>query len=394
MVSFSFFRKHRYWYLYFLIIAFLFLKMIRGVYGGESSGGGVWNIIQVLFVLLGVVFFFSKYNRNSRSINVFFVFSIWQMIVSLLNMIYSPIDSLSSWFYLFTSPCAPSVLLLFYCVTQKYDIHDFAFLIKTSYYVLILMFYYSMARHRIAAADEYIAFSDIYYPLCLLPLVLLLTKTKRTVFPLLAVMLGIIVSGKRGGLVIVAIVAFVYYFFGENKRKSNKIFVLLLFSVLVVISSLLINYIDSVYGLHTIDRMMHSKEDGGSGRFSRWDILLSAIGKSDLWELIFGRGFGAVYGLIGGRAHNDFIEIFYNFGLITVVLYVVFYLRLFVVNFKQYRCHYPYAKYMTCSIIVSLVLAMVSFFIVEPTYVLASMFVTGLLLGDWNKFSNNSYQIN
>jgi hypothetical protein len=140
--------------------------------------------------------------------------------------------------------------------------------------------------------------------------------------------------------------------------------------------------------------MMHSKEDGGSGRFSRWDILLSAIGKSDLWELIFGRGFGAVYGLIGGRAHNDFIEIFYNFGLITVVLYVVFYLRLFVVNFKQYRCHYPYAKYMTCSIIVSLVLAMVSFFIVEPTYVLASMFVTGLLLGDWNKFSNNSYQIN
>lgn len=390
MSFFSLIKKNKYWYLYLLMMAFLLLKMARGVFGVVSQGG-LWNGIQILFMLIGISFFFSKYNNKLSPIGILLFYSIWAMFVSLLNMFIHPILSLSSWFYYIAIPCAPLVLLIFYCITQREDIYDFSVLIKMTYYVLIIMFYYSMTNYRTNSFyGEYIAFSDIYFPLALLPIVLLQTYSKRSFIPLLAMVIGVIVSGKRGGLVTVALIAFVYYFVSENRKKRNSFLMILVFAGLIAVSSFLIDIIDSNYGLHTIDRMMNAMDDGGSGRIIRWHKTLSAIGMSNMWELLFGHGFWAIFNLVKGRAHNDFVEIFYDYGFITVVLYSMFFLSLITVNVLQYKKKYPKAKYLTCSIIVSLTLAMVSFFIVDPTYSLCSMFTTGLLLGDWSKYNMNN----
>lgn len=387
-------NRTKYWFLYLLMLAFLLIKLIRGVYGVESSGGGVWNIIQIFFVFVGIVFFFTKYGSRIKAINIFLFFAAWIMLFSIINTVNHPITSLSSWFYYFMCPCAPLVLMIFYCLGQRNDIYDFSFLIKATYYVLILLFYLSMTTYRIVSdSEDYIAFADIYYPMCLLPLVLLQTKPQRSIIPILAILLGVIVSGKRGGLVVVALVSFIYYFIGERRRKRSQIIMIALFFGIVAVSSYLIDFIDANYGMHSIDRMMNSIEDGGSGRVTRWNITLSAIGMSNVWELLFGHGFGAIYGLVEGRAHNDFLEVFYNYGFIAVLLYIFFYVSLVSLNVRQYKKKYPRAKYLTCSIIVALVMAMVSFFIVEPTYVLCSMFVIGLILGDWKRYENNGYTI-
>ena len=388
MSLFSKLKNNRYWYLYALMTAFLLLKMARGVFGVASSGGGVWNAIQILFVLIGIVYFFTRYNNKVAPIGVFLFFSIWVMFVAFINMFNRPLNSLSSWFYFFSTPCAPFVLLIFYCVAQKEDFRDYSFLIKMTYYVLIALFYYSMTNYRAMDSDEYFAFSDIYYPLALLPIVLFLTKPQRSIIPIFAIIAGIIVSGKRGGLVVVALVAVIYYFIGNKKGRGRTIIMLLLFVVVAFFASYIIEYIDSLYGLHTIDRMENSLEDGGSGRLWRWGKMWETLGMSSVWELLFGHGFGAVYDLVGGRAHNDFLEVFYNFGFMAFVFYILFYVNLIFLNIRQYKNKYPNAKFLTCSIAVALVLAMVSFFIVQPTYVLSSMFTTGLLLGDWSKNRN------
>ncbi len=394
MKIFAVLKRTKYWFLYLLMLSFLLIKLIRGVYGVASSSGGVWNIIQIFFVFEGIVFFFTKYGSKTQAINVFLFFAVWIMFISMLNMVNHPITSLSSWFYYFMCPCAPLVLMTFYCLGQRNDIYDFSFLIKATYYALILLFYFSMTTYRVASdSEDYIAFADIYYPMCLLPLVLLQTKPQRSIIPILAILIGVIVSGKRGGLVVVALVSFIYYFVGERRRKRSQVIMIALFFGIVAVSTYLIDYIDANYGLHSIDRMMNSMDDGGSGRLWRWNKTLSAIGMSNIWEILFGHGFGAIYGLIGGRAHNDFVEVFYDYGFIAVMLYIIFYLRLISLNIRQFRKKYPRAKYLTCSIIVALVMAMVSFFIVEPTYVLSSMFVTGLILGDWKKYENNGYKI-
>lgn len=380
-------KNNKYWYCYVLMIAFMLLKMARGVFGAESSGGGIWNAIQILFVLIGLFFYFNRYSYKVAPIGLFLLFSLWTMFVAFLNFGKYPINSLASWFYYFSTPCAPFVLLIFYCVALKEDFRGFSFFIKLTYYVLIFMFYYSMTNYRAIGSDEYIAYSDIYYPLALLPVVLLLTRPQMSIIPLFAIIAGIIVSGKRGGLIMVALVAFIYYTFGNFKGKGRTVLMLLLFVAVAFIASFMMEYIDSTYGLHTVDRMLNSADDGGSGRLWRWRRIWDTMGVSSFWDLLVGHGFGAIFSF-GGRAHNDFLEIFYNFGFLAFVFYVLFFISLISLNIKQYRNKYPNAKFLTCSIIVSLVLAMVSFFVVEPTYVLSSMFTTGLLLGDWTRNSN------
>ena len=185
--------------------------------------------------------------------------------------------------------------MIFYCLGQWNDIYDFSFLIKVTYYVLILLFYFSMTTYRVASdSEDYIAFADIYYPMCLLPLVLLQTKPQRSIIPILAILTGVIVSGKRGGLVVVALVSFIYFFVGEGRRKRSQIIMIALFFGIVAVSTYLIDFIDANYGLHSIDRMMNTVEDGGSGRVWRWNKTLSGIGMSNIWEILFGHGFGAI----------------------------------------------------------------------------------------------------
>lgn len=376
-----------------LMLAFISFKMIRGIYGGVSSQGGVWNIIQLLFVFIGLIFLFSKYSHHHSAVNLLIVYSLWVMITSLLHLETQPLVSNSALFYYFVTPCASSVLLVFYCVTLKNDITDFSLIIKFFFYAFIVLFYISMSSYRtIGDSDEYISYANIYFPLTLLPLVLYFTRPSLSFIPFLSVLSGIIVSGKRGGLVILLLVAFAYFFFGKKRKIEYSVLLLLLFAIIVYVSFYLINYFDAAFGMHTIDRMLNSVDDGGSGRVSRWRYISVSLGSSSFFDLLFGHGFNSMYDLVGGRAHNDFLEVFYNYGFIAVLLYFLFFVSLVFTNIKQYRCRYPGAVYMTCTIFVSLVLALISFFIVDPTYVLSSMFTTGLYLGDWMKYNRNNSQ--
>lgn len=392
MKFFSSLRKVKFWPLYLLLLAFFLIKMYRGVNGDDSSEGGIWNYFQILFIVAGFGFLLFNYHHKSRIVNLFLAVALWIMLVSLLNYDEKSFNSLASWFFFFMSLCAPMVMLISYCLGRENSVLDFSVLIKATYYVLIVMFYYSMTNFRVTSDfDAYIAFSDIYYPMCLLPLVLLQTKSKVSFIPFLALVLGIIVSGKRGGLIIVAIVATVYYLIGKNRRIGSRIGTIAMFVGIIVLTYLFIDFIDANFGINTLTRIMNASDDGGSGRFERWDKIMNTIGDSDVLSILVGHGFDSVYRLTGGRAHNDFLEVFYNYGLIAVILYGAFFVKLIMINIKQFKKKYPYAKYLTCSIVVALGLALVSYYYVEPTYVLSSVFVIGLLLGDWSKFVRNGY---
>lgn len=379
-------KNNKYWYLYFLFIAFVFLKLYRGVHGVESSGGGPWNVIQVLFILYGFSFFFSKYNKRNSVVNILFFFSTWVLLVSFPSMISSS-RTYVEWFYYFAILCAPSILVIFYSIGQRYNITSFSVWIKGSYYALIFLFYYYMTNYRANIGEGFFGYADIYYPLSLLPLVLLMTSPKRSYIPILFALVGVIVSGKRGGLVSLAIISFVYYIIGQKRNVLRTLLLLSVFVGLIVLSSSIIDSLDSLYGTRTIQRMEEINEDGGSGRFDRWGQALIILSRSSATELMFGHGFNSVYDLLDGRAHNDFIEVIINFGLISMLLYVLFYIYLITQNIRQYHFHYSYSKYITCSISNCLVLSMVSCFVVEPTYILVNMFVIGLILGDYDKYN-------
>lgn len=195
-----------------------------------------------------------------------------------------------------------------------------------------------------------------------------------------------LVSGKRAGMIAFVLSVLVYWNGGNCKEKKWINFIFLCIIVSVVVYAL--PYIDNMYELKTIDRINSLEEDGGSGRNVRWLACINAIANSNFVELVFGHGMGAAWRDFKGEIHNDFLSVFYEYGIFAFILYIVFYVKLFWIWLKMRRERYRHEKEFLMTWIYSMTLAMFSFFIIEPTYITASMFCFGMFMADWMQSKN------
>ena len=162
-----------------------------------------------------------------------------------------------------------------------------------------------------------------YFVMYALPLMLLVKSKLLRILLSLAVLMVIFASFKRGGLValVLGLVAYLVTLqFIANKISMGSILigvsVLAMFAVILVILG--------TTGESTVfDRFQTSNNDTGSGRTLVWPVTLGMIENSDAIGLLFGHGSGAVQAdsPIMLSAHNDFLEITYDYGLVGVVLY-------------------------------------------------------------------------
>lgn len=383
------FKLKKYWFLYLSLFMFAILKLRRGMIVEDEQAGGIWNILQIFLVFAGVMLIKKYHKKQIMAINTLFRFSFLCMVFAFFHMTTHPITSLSSWFYYFMILYAPFLLLVFYLVGYENGVNQYSLWLKVTFYILIYIFYQAATNYQLNYDNETIIMvADIYYALGLLPLVLANTKSTRSIIPLIVLFAAIIVSGKRGGFIAVVIVGLIYFFVDTKKRRNTtRTFILLLsFAAAIVIATYLVPYLDNYLGMHTIERLEASTEDKGSGRVDRWLLTYNAFLDSNFIDLITGHGFNAIYPLLGGRAHNDFFEILYNYGLIPLVFYIMFYVRLIKINIRMFHKNYPYAKYYLSSIAISILLSLVSFYVVEPTYITCGMFCMGIFIGDWKRF--------
>lgn len=71
-------------------------------------------------------------------------------------------------------------------------------------------------------------------------------------------------------------------------------------------------------------RFQGIKDDSGSGRVDLYDILLSSFENSSLWDKMLGHGYRSAISVLNGiPAHNDFLEILYDFGFVPLSIYVI-----------------------------------------------------------------------
>lgn len=370
---------------YITLCAFLLLKLIRGLSGVESQSGGLWNYIQLFFCFQGFYFLFVKGVVIPKSIRIFLKFLFLCWFVSIFH-IGTFIDSFPLLFKYAIFPYPGLICVVFFYYGCQNDIEKYSLILQITYYVLCALFVLTLRNYRLTELGENVAISDVYYPLALLPFVMAITKDKWKFVPLIVAFLAVLFSGKRTAFLIVVTVLLVVYMmrpgFKGKKVLGNVVFVCLL---LFLGSSILTAFI-SQFDLDILSRLENISEDGGSGRDERWAYLLSRIESSSILELLVGHGFESVsIALKGGRAHNDFIEVFYNYGIVSFVFYVAFYVKLIKESIVMYKFRYRYSAEFLATIICALFLALFSFFIIEPTYITSSMFAISLFLADWYK---------
>ena len=251
--------------------------------------------------------------------------------------------------------------------------------------ILAALVIYAMMKYRwVILYGDKGAIPDVYYLLGLLPYVFAISPKKLKLIFFLITLLAIMMTGKRAGFLCMAFI-FVLNFLTtvQYESKIKKI----IFAFVIILTLFFVqDAIVSYFNLDIFTRLEKLNSDGGSGRAERWSAVLNAVAyNSNPIQLLFGHGYGSTVAFVG-HAHNDFVELLYDYGFILFLLYVLLYVFLIKDALKMKLQGYPYVREFTSTIVVMLFLAMFSFFAIDCMYIICTSFCLGFFYADWYKF--------
>lgn len=190
----------------------------------------------------------------------------------------------------------------------------------------IILYYPRLSNMVQLNQDQRVAASNsIYYLMSAFIFIFLVQNdTLKKIFMVLPC-IAILLVGKSTCLVAVT-ASILYYFWRNIVDSTNKskliIGALILVGCVSYFSSGFISIFDTIKGFDG------DIQSGGNGRFDIWTAVWNKFVSSDLLSMFFGNGSHAVSGILRLGGHNDFVEILYDYGLIGLVIYLLFWYSL------------------------------------------------------------------
>ena len=241
-----------------------------------------------------------------------------------------------------------------------------------------------------------VATNQIFYPLCTLPWILLIRKNRIKNTILFLLLISVLLSVKRSAIVSIGIAMFLYIYHTFLKsRTQNKIYKYSTFIFILFFLTLTLNHINNKTNNTIFSRFEKMQTDEGSGRFDIWEDVIDLQMNSNYIEWMFGHGYNAVmqhYYKAGNylSAHNDFLEVTFDYGLINLLIYLLFILsliyRLILLRKKKDRYYLSYL----ISLVIFITMSLVSHLITFPTFFIFISSYWGAIEGHYcNKYSDN-----
>lgn len=290
----------------------------------------------------------------------------------------------------------PAFLLFFYSLFQSYNFK--AFFLKCVFALLVglvgVYMYILLFRNEYAFVGIYASLNASYFFIILLPCILFTTSnTLIRAFSIICVTVLVFSSMKRGGIIALALSLLVYYIINvivnkENGERKRRVFPIISFLFLCIALIFLFIQFDLATGGYIIGRFDAISEDEGSGRLGIYMEVIDKIQKSDFIPFIFGHGRLAVEKVTayGMPAHNDFLEMFYDYGVIMFILYLVFHIFFLLNIFKLIRIKSAYAPIMAMSYVSFFIFSMISHVFLY-SYFLFYIMLWGAVWGTLNRES-------
>ena len=227
-----------------------------------------------------------------------------------------------------------------------------------------------------------------YYLLYTLPLLLLIKPRLIKVAAIFIVIVVLFSSLKRSGILALAISLFFYIFISQYVRNKFKLsaFIGSLFAI-VVLGTVFVVFATNDSGSENImNRFENIDRDQGSGRLVVWEQTMSMIEGQEATTLLFGNGYNAVMhdSTLQLSAHNDFLEVTYDFGIVGLLLYLAAFITLGFYVVKMIVNRSPYAPPMAMLFVIYFIQSMISHIII---YYWANIFMLtfGYIIGKYRK---------
>lgn len=252
--------------------------------------------------------------------------------------------------------------------------------IRNTYYLILLfgvyVFFNSMVMKQFSSQSNM-----IYFLILPIPIILLHCDSKWRFRFLFLVSFLALLSMKRSMILTIflfwTILGF-KYLFGKGKKSLAIAMSVVFMGVAYGTVKAVDKVTDSGLSSRTID---YEKEDITNGREAIYTVTWGMIVQSTTAQLMLGHGHNAVRrdSPLIISAHNEFLEIIYDYGVIALMIY----LGLWVYVIKQFLFHYrnntvyfiPY----TLSICIFAVMAMVSQLVLYVSYFLYLVMFWGIV---------------
>ena len=347
----------------------ILLKLFVGLLFVSAAFYIVFNIRYVHVNKIGhILLFLSCYMAIWRVIDL-------PLTVGLLSYFYQPMHNLL-------------VILMFtFAYTISFKSKELLEFFATGMIVAMLItafFYYKNWTFANEVDEAHLGTS--YYVLFLLPTILLTPHKWLRYVGLIITGLVLFSSFKRGG-VVAFVLAIVAYLFVKEVLVERKFKRLLVFLTAMIALFIVLILVDNAMGNIISERILNIREDGGSNRDLVWATTWNMIKASDAQQLLFGHGHNAVLKCspLELSAHNDFLEMLFNYGILGFVPYLVLHFQLIRQIFTRIKIQNKNAPIMAFTYTIFFCLTMISHVIVYPWIC--------LIVIPWGMLSANNKQM-
>lgn len=188
-----------------------------------------------------------------------------------------------------------------------------------------------------------------YYFVPLFPVVYFLRNNLSKYIVIVLLTFFVLASAKRGALfcLLFELILYLYVMYFRNKKLGT--FQKIVAGAGAVLSIFLVTtyFSDDSYTMQRINNTFNSsdKTDIYSGRDVIYTTYLNDYISSEPKDIFLGRGFNATMDIYELNAHNDWIEILVDYGLIAAIVYLIFFVSTFRIARKTNILLYRYALY-------------------------------------------------
>ncbi len=247
-------------------------------------------------------------------------------------------------------------------------------LIKYQYIIFLVFFALHFYVRLILNINNGLVINTIYYQVMLLPFILVIPNTKLKRLGIILLISSVLYSMKRAAFISVAFSLLVYLIYQKDEVLNNKMFnTLKKISVVGIIIAILLSInelIGSRLGTDIFSRIISISDDGGAGRLNIISVLLNQLKTNSFDQWFLGHGYNTTAIYTGGlTAHNDFLEMLFNFGGFGLLLYIALYFVLIKQSIVFRKAKYRYLASFNASIVLFFTTTMFSHLIFVPTYV-------------------------
>lgn len=352
-------------YYYIALIAFA-LSACAVMFEQESSGGIAYtNFIIAFAFMVWSVFVLRPFTKDylieipSKTIIFFNFYMTWVLLVTAINPV--GVKGISSYLNSLFWSAFPILILnsTYYFVLHKGDSRwlKIIFLVITA---LFLLTYYSFYDVDNILMNVHLGSS--YYSLYMLPLVLVYPSKNGKTCLTIIVSLAVFSSVKRGGVLALALAMIAYIITNQLVSKQGKFKKIIIGFCVLTAFIAIFAYIGTMGDNNIFERFESIQEDNGSGRTDVWAEAWRLITEQGIFTYFVGNGFNTVvhnsrYVL---SAHNDYLEAWFDFGLIGMLLYIISLCLLFKDIFECLKTKKEYAPAMSVLGALIIVLTMIS----------------------------------